>query len=67
MSEGLFYHREVVIMGVLGRVGIPYKIRKELGIEEGDKLEIIVEGHTIIILKMLEEDKVQSSVAATVE
>lgn len=41
-------------MGGLGRLGIPAKIRRELGIEEGDKLFLSVECGVITIRKVTE-------------
>lgn len=36
----------------LGRVVIPKEIRKTLGIEERDQIEIFVDGHSIILKKV---------------
>lgn len=49
-----FRHQEIVTMGGLGRLGIPSKVRRGLGIEEGDKLYLVVEDETITIRKVVE-------------
>lgn len=35
----------------LGRIVVPSELRRALGIREGDKLEVLIEGHRIVVQK----------------
>ena len=41
---------ETVILGESGRIVLPASIRKELGLEAGDRLTVLSDGHEIRIL-----------------
>ena len=41
---------ETVVLGESGRIVLPASIRKELGLEAGDRLTVLSDGHEIRIL-----------------
>lgn len=50
----------------LGRVVLPIELRRTLGIEEKDALEIFVEGESIILKKYQPEDSVEGKVKSLI-
>lgn len=41
----------------VGRVTLPVEVREKLGIEEGDSLEIFINGDEIQLKKVVEDDE----------
>lgn len=44
-------------MNNCGRINIPYRLRKQLGITETTKLNVTTDGQKLIIEKVLEDDR----------